>query len=229
MRFLIPLTRFDTSGNERVRHDREQGHPLAQQDADRSSARRGRASFAPFERQPPPFALQLRHRPASGMADDRFRRKPNTITLSPRPLAPIFILRHAVLEAADRIEHRPPHEHRRGDREVEVFDVALVLKREHALERFGRRHPLADLRPGRRLVPPTKSAEPQLREALLEPARVRSTIAVDERDRLASRSANASVAGGSSAALRRPRSPARGLQRSHERRRARANCRCRRQ
>ena len=49
----------------------------------------------------------------------------------------------------DRVENGAPDEHRGGDREVEVPDVPLVLKGEDALERFGRRHPLAGPRQGR--------------------------------------------------------------------------------
>src|ERR1700722_15297959 len=61
-----------------------------------------------------------------------FGSKANAIALPPSPQAPLFIFRDAIHEAADRIERRAPEEYRGGDREVELFDVALVLKREHA-------------------------------------------------------------------------------------------------
>ena len=68
--------------HERMRRDRKQGRPMAQQDRERSFALTPGA-FVRFDHQPPPFALQFRHRPAGGMSNDRFRRKPNTIALPP--------------------------------------------------------------------------------------------------------------------------------------------------
>ncbi len=61
---------FRRHGDQRMRSDRKQDRPVARQDEDRSLAVAPRR-FAPLERQPPRFALELRHGPAGGMLDDR--------------------------------------------------------------------------------------------------------------------------------------------------------------
>jgi hypothetical protein len=129
-----------------------------------------------------------------------FGSKANAIALPPSPQAPLFIFRDAIHEAADRIERRAPEEYRGGDREVELFDVALVLKREHALERFVRRHPPRIINQDVD-APTSEIRQAQFGETLLEPALIRSTVAVDERDRFAPRRAHPRVAGRPGAAL----------------------------
>src|ERR1700744_1948776 len=119
-----------------MRRDRKQGRRLSQQDEERSPAL-ATGAFRGFERQPPPFAFQLLHCPASGVADDRLWRKPNAIALPPRPFTPVLVLRDAVDEVAHRVEHRAPHEHRCGDGELELLDVALVAEGEYTLEGLG--------------------------------------------------------------------------------------------
>ena len=151
--------------------------------------------------------------------------KTDAISLEPRPAAPIEIFRHPVLEPSDRVEHGAPHEHRGGDSEAEVLDVALVLEGEDALERFGGRHPPRIL--DQDVDPPADEIRrQQLGEALFEPAPVRPAVAVDERERVASRCANPGIAGRSGAALGDLDAPGREFRRSAARRRARANCRC---
>src|ERR1700722_18388791 len=105
-----PVQTFRGKRQEGMRRDRKQGRRLAQQDEGRSPAL-APSAFGGFERQPPPFALQFLHCPASGVADDRLWRKSNAIALPPRPFTPILVLRDAVYKVADRVEHRAPHKH----------------------------------------------------------------------------------------------------------------------
>ena len=198
-RFRVPLSLFETSSRKAC------GTTASRAANWRNKTRIGprpsrRAPSEDFKRQPPPFALQFIHRPASGVTDDGLWGKPNTIALPPRPFTPILVLRDAVDEVANGIEDRTPHEHRCRDRELEVPDVALVAERENALEGLGRRHPLwilnkdVDTATGDIRVT-------QFRQTLLKPALIWPTIAVDESERIAPRSANPGVASGSGAAL----------------------------
>ena len=199
MRFLIPLRRFDAMAtsacgpiDSRTAHWRNNTKigPLPSR----------RCSFAPLEREAPPFASQFRHCPAGGVSDDRLRCKTDAISLQPRPAAPVQILGDAVLEPADRVENGTPDEHRGRDREVHIPDVALVLKSKDAFKRFGRRHPLRVLDEDIH-SPAGKIGKPQFGQTFFEPALVGPTVAVDERDRLAPRRPNPCVAGGSRAAF----------------------------
>ena len=117
----------------------------------------------------------------------------------PALTAPFFILRDPVHEAADRVKHRAPDEHRRSDGEVEVLDVALVPKantRSNASAAVIRRGSNQNVD-----SPANEIRQPQFSEAFLEPTLIRPTIAVDERDRLAPRSPHARIAGGPGAPL----------------------------
>src|SRR5215831_12471999 len=117
------------------------------------------------------------------MPNDRLWSKPNTIAPPPGPFAPILVLRNAVNEVPHRVEHRAPHEHRCGDRELELLDVALVAKGKHALKRLGRRHPLRIL--NQHVDAPAGDIRvAQFGEAFLEPPLIRPTVAVDESERL---------------------------------------------
>jgi hypothetical protein len=98
------------------------------------------------------------------------------------------------------VEHGAPHEHRGGNREVEVLDVSFILEGEDALERFGGGHPQPIL--DQDVDASTdKIRRPQLGKALFEPPPVRPAVAVDERERVAARCENTGVAGRSGAAL----------------------------
>src|SRR5262249_17985335 len=121
------------------------------------------------------------------------RRKTDAVSFKPRPAAPVDILRNAVLELANGVEHGTRHEHRGGDRELAALDVALVLKCKDALERLDRRHPPRIL--DQDLAPPADTVgRATAGEPCFEPPPVRPAVAVEEGERLAPRCANPRIA-----------------------------------